>query len=314
MFDLEVFLLTLQKVAFLLVVIFLGYFLRRSGKVDRKAASTLSFLTTAVFNPAYVIRILPQQFTIEKLSSNFKILLLSACLVFFTVMAARFLAKTFARDDFERRSLSYVFAFANTGYFGYPVIEGVFGQAVLAQFMVFCIPFNMTIYSYGYGLFMNKGEKTDWKKVFLSPAMVSYYVGIVMGLTGFRFPGFLSDAIDATGACMSPACMLSIGIVLATFSAKELLSGLRPYIYSLFRLVILPILFGAILYFVGIRENYYAISLASISMPVGLNVVVFPESVGMDSSKNAKICFVSVLLSIITLPIVFALVKAIAGM
>ena len=160
-----------------------------------------------------------------------------------------------------------------------------------------------------------QGErKTFWKKVFLSPAMISYYVGILMGLTGFRFPGFLSDAIDATGACMSPACMLSIGIVLASFSAQDLLSGLRPYIYSFFRLILLPVLFGTILYFAGIRGTYYAISLAAVAMPVGLNVVVFPESVGMDSSKNAKICFVSILLSIITLPVVFALVKTLAGM
>ncbi len=314
MFDLQVFLLTLQKVAFLLVVILIGYLLRKTGKVGRGAASTLSFLTTTIFSPAYVLRVLPDQFTAKNLGANLWILVLSVCIVFFCVVVGRCLAKIFARDDFEKKSLCYVFAFANTGYFGYPVIEGVFGEEVLARFMVLCIPFNMTIFSYGYGLFVNSEKKFDWKKVFFSPTMLSYYVSILMGLTGFRFPAFLSDAIDATGACMSPACMLSIGIVLGCFALKDLLSGWRPYLYSFIRLVILPVLFGIALYSAGVKGFYFAIGLASVALPVGLNVVVFPESFGQDSSKNAKTCFVSILMSIITLPVVFALVKTIALM
>ncbi|MBR5295129.1 MAG: AEC family transporter [Clostridia bacterium] len=314
MFNLQVFLLTLQKVAFLLVVIFIGYFLRKTGKVDRKAAATLSFLSTSIFSPAYVLKFLPDQFTVENLKSNLWILILSICLVFFTVIAARVLAKLFGKDDFEFKSLCYVFAFANTGYFGYPVIEGVFGEAVLAQFMIFCIPLNMTIFSYGYGLFLKTKKKFDFKNTFFSPVMLSYYCGIFMGLTGFRFPAFLSDAVEATGACMSPACMLSIGIVLGSFGIKELLSGIRPYVYGLIRLILLPALFGVILFFIGIREVYFSIAMASLSLPVGLNVVVFPESFGMDSSKNAKICFVSILMSMITLPFVFALIQTIARM
>lgn len=318
MFNLEVCLLTMQKVAFLLSVIFIGYIMCRSGKVDHKAAKVLSVLTTHIFSPAYTLKTLPNNFTVDKLGSNLAVLGLACLLLLPVVTLSRFLAKKLGRTDFETRSLTYVFAFANTGYFGYPVIEGVFGEAMLSQFMIFCIPFNITLYSYGYGLFMSKGQKINWKKVLISPVMVSLYIGIVMGLTGVSASGFVADAVSGLGACMSPASMLSAGIVLGGFGAKKLLSGIRPYVFSLIRLVGIPALFAVPLYlavrFLGASAIFLILPMAALALPVGLNTVVYPESFGYDASDNAKLCFVSFVMSILTLPVVFSLIAAVSGL
>ncbi len=318
MFNLEVCLLTVQKVSFLLTVIFIGYIMRRSGKVEHKAAQVLSVLTTHIFSPAYTLKTLPNNFTVDNLGSNVAVLGLSCALLVLVVFLSRFMAKKLGRTDFETRSLSYVFAFANTGYFGYPVIEGVFGDAVLSQFMIFCIPFNITLYSYGYGLFMSEGKKINWKKILISPVMLSYYVGIVMGLTDLSAKGFLADAVSGLGACMSPASMLSAGIVLGGFGAKKLLAGVRPYAFSLLRLVAIPALFAVPLYlavrFGNISGIFLVLPMAALAMPVGLNTVVYPESFGYDASENAKLCFVSFVMSILTLPVIFSLVSSVAGL
>lgn len=318
LFNLEVCLLTMQKVAFLLTVILIGYIMRRSGKVEHKAAKVLSVLTTHIFSPCYNLKTLPKNFTVDKLGSNLAVLGLSCAILLLVVCLSRFLAKKIGRTDFEKRSLTYVFAFANTGYFGYPVIEGVFGEAVLSQFMIFCIPFNITLGSYGYGLFMSEGQKINWKKVLTSPVMFGYYGGIILGLSGIPLGGLVTDTLSGLGACMSPASMLSAGIVLGAFSAKKLLSGIRPYLYSMIRLVGIPVLFGIPLFFVvtllKLDGIFLILPMASIAMPVGLNTVVYPESFGYDASDNAKLCFVSFVMSILTLPIVFSLVSSVAGL
>lgn len=315
LFNLEVCLLTVQKVAFLLTVIFIGYIMRRSGKVEHKAAKVLSILTTHIFSPCYTLKTLPKNFTVKNLGSNLAVLGLSCFLLILVIALARFLAKKIGRTDFETRSLTYVFAFANTGYFGYPVIEGVFGEAVLSQFMVFCIPFNIALGSYGYGLFMSDGHKINWKKAFTSPVMFGYYGGILLGLSGIPLGGFITDTLSGLGACMSPASMLSAGIVLGSLSAKKLLSGIRPYVYSLIRLVGLPILFGVplflVVHFLKLDGIFLILPMAAIALPVGLNTVVYPESFGHDASENAKLCFVSFVMSILTLPVVFSLVSAV---
>ncbi len=318
LFNLEVCLTTVQKVAFLLTVIFIGYMMRRSGKVEHKAAKVLSILTTHIFAPAYSLRTLPDNFTVDRLGSNLAVLGLSCVLLFGVIYLARFIAKKVGRTNFETRSLSYVFAFANTAYFGFPVMEGVFGQAVLSQFMIFCIPFNFAQGSYGYGLFMSEGQKINWKKAFTSPVMVSYYVGITMGLTGITTKGFLTDAVVGLSTCMSPASMLCAGIVLGDFSVKKLLAGFRPYLYSLIRLIGVPAVFApplfAMIYFLKIDGIFLILPMAALALPVGLNTVVYPESFGYDASDNAKLCFISFVMSILTLPVVFSLVSAAAGL
>ncbi len=309
MFSFEVCLLTLQKVAFLLSVILTGFLLYRGKIIERKAAGMLSVLTTTVFSPAYCLSFLPQTFTVENLSENLLVLFLSLALLGPVLAFSVFLSKKVAKSDFERRSLNYIFAFANTGYFGYPVIEGVFGPEALGQFMVFCIPFNICLYSYGYSLFMNDGKKPPLKKILFSPVMISYYLGMIMGLLGLSFPGFLKDTVTGLGACMSPASMLSAGIILGTLPLKKLLSGTRPYLFSLVRLALIPAFFGLVLFTVGVRGIYLTIAVSALSMPCGMNTVVFPESFGYDATDNAKLCFVSCILSIITLPLVFGLIS-----
>lgn len=315
MFDVTVFLLTLEKVAFLLLFIFIGYALRRKNKLNRDSAMAISVLTTWVFSPAYTVINLPKTFTLENLGSNALLIGTATLLVFPVIGVARFLALKLGRDGFERRTLSYMLAFSNIGYFGYPVVEGVFGDEVLAKFMVFCLPFNLAICSYGYSLFMQaSGKKFRLGGVLLSPLMLGCYAGYFLGLTGLRLPSLLDTAFTAAGACMSPASMLLAGIVMGSFPLKKLLSGVRPYLLGVVRLLLIPLLFGIPLYLFGVRGIYLFLSLVIISMPSGMNIVVYPESLGQDASDNAKLCFVSTLMSLVTLPFVFSLIKMISGL
>lgn len=315
MFDLSVFLLTLQNVAYLLIFIFIGYLLRRSGKLDRNSATVVSILTTFVFSPCYSASNLPKSFTLANLGQNALLIGLSTALILGVILVARLLGFHLGQSGFERRTYSYMFAFANTGYFGYPVIQGVFGDEVLGKFMVFCLPINVAIFSYGYGLFVSgTGGRFQLKKVLLSPLMAGFYAGAFSGLTGLRLPSLCSKVLATAGSCMSPASMILAGLVMGAFPLKGLLSGLRPYLLGLIRLLGLPIFWGSILYLVGVRGLPLFLSLVSVSLPAGMNIVVYPESLGQDASDNARLCFVSVLMSLITLPLVFTVIQAVAGL
>ena len=56
---------------------------------------------------------------------------------------------------------------------------------------------------------------------------------------------------------------------------------------------------------------YLTLPVMILCMPLGLNLVVFPESLGIDASDNAKMCFVCNLLTIAVLPFIFALLSQI---
>ncbi|MBR7164738.1 MAG: AEC family transporter [Clostridia bacterium] len=315
MFDFQVFQLTLEKVGVMLLMMGIGYFFRARKIVGKDASKLLALLITNLFNPAYTFNSLSTHFTRDKLGENLVIVAVATGLLFAVSLISRLLGKILGRDDFERRSLTYLFAFPNNSFFGYPVIQGVFGDEMLAKFIVFCLPVSLALFSYGYALFAGaSGEKAGWKKTLLSPVFLSCVLGCVFGLLSCPLPDVVLQVIETTGNCISTVSMLTAGVVLGAFPLKSLLTRPRPYLYSALRLVGLTVLFGVPMYFLGIRGTYLFLSLLFLSLPVALNTVVYPESFGIDAPENARTCFVSLLLSIVTLPAVFAILAQVCGM
>lgn len=304
----NVFLTTLSKVSVLLVFIGLGYLLRRTKQLPDNAGRVLSLLTTLVFSPAYTIKNLSASLTLEKIGSQVALIGYGAVIVLATIGLAFVLAKPLARNDFERRSYVYAFCIPNFGYFGYPLVEGVFGSEVLSQLMIFCLPMTIACNTFGYLLFAGDGKLTI-KDILKMPVIVSVFVGMAIGLSGLKLPPLVTDILATAGNCMSPASMLLAGFVLGGFPLKNLFKGGRSYMMSAFRLIGIPALVGGVLFLLGIRGMYLALPVMILAMPLGLNLVVFPESMDIDASDNAKMCFVCNLLTVCVVPFVFALLS-----
>ena len=304
----NVFLTTLSKVSVLLIFIGLGYLLRSAKKLPDNAGRVLSLLTTLVFSPAYTIKNLSASLTMEKIGSQAVLIGYGAVIVLATIGLAFVLAKPLARNDFERRSYIYAFSIPNFGYFGYPLVEGVFGSEVLSQLMIFCLPMTIACNTFGYLLFVKNGRLTI-KDILKMPVIVSVFIGMAIGLSGLKLPPLVTDVLITAGNCMSPASMLLAGFVLGGFPLKALFNGGRSYMMSAFRLVGIPALVGGVLFLLGIRGMYLALPVMILAMPLGLNLVVFPESMGIDASDNAKMCFVCNLLTVCVVPFIFALLS-----
>ena len=302
--------LTVAKVAMLLLFIATGYLLRKTGKLPENAGKVLSSLSATLFCPAYNLRNLWQNFTVEKIGQNAQVMGYGLLFTLLAIGLALLLARFLGKPGVERRSLAYAFSIPNYGYFGYPVIAGVFGEEFLAQVLVFIVPLSIATNTYGYLLFTPNG-KLSWKRVF-NPLTVGVLSGMVLGLIGLPAPGFIDDVLKGAGDCMSPVAMLLAGFVLGSFPLGKLLSGFRAYWLSMIRLVGIPAVFFAGLWLCGARDIWLLLPLTVFAMPLGLNLVVYPESQGMDASDNARMCCVSYILAIVVLPLVFGLLAKLA--
>lgn len=313
MFDLSVCLLTLENVGVMLTFIALGYILRRSHALPENTDQVLSRLLTYLFCPAYTISNLSRNLTAHKLAGQLTMVGFGAAVVVITLLLAYFLARLLGRSPLERKSLTYAFTISNFGYFGYPVVQGVFGDGALTDMIIFCLPLTLLTNTFGYILFAGEG-KIQWKKVLLSPMLLAVGVGVILGLSGWQLPDFATKVLGSAGGCMSTVSMLLAGVVLGALPLKELLRGWRPYLYTAIRLLLIPALFVGIMFAFGVRDMLLLISGLTLSMPLGLNLVVFPASFGHDTRDNAKMCFASYLLSILVLPITFSLLQSLANM
>jgi len=312
---LEVFNMTLSKVGMLLIFISAGYMLRRSHKLPDDAGRVLSLLCVMVFSPAYSIVNLSKNVRVDKLEENLTLFGFGLAFAVAAIAVGLVLGRAIGRSPMDKSSLTYAFTFPNYGYFGYPVIEGVFGTAMLGDFMVFAIASSVLCCSYGYVLFQ-KEKKFDILRLLRTPLIASLVLGITLGLTGIKLPALLESALSGAGACMSPCSMLLAGFMLGKFPLKKLFSGIRPYYLTAIRMIGIPVVFGAVMYLCGLRGSLLFWPLIFSCLPLGLNLVVYPESNGFEkeAGDNAKLCFISYVLALAVLPCLFAVMTKICGM
>lgn len=306
---------TLESTGTLLIFIFLGYLICAVGKVPRSASKVISVLVTFIFTPCLSLSNLAKNIHPEDMREVLVLLGIGTAVAIVIAVVGWVLAKIFGRDDLERKSLSYAMAFSNYGYFGYPVIAAVFGDVILAKFMVFVIPTGLLINSYGYGLFVPDAKISKrLKNMFLTPMFLCMVVGLILGLTDTTkyVPQFLLKACASAGACQSPASMLLAGVVLSSLPLKKLFTSWRAYLYSALRLIVIPAFFIGVMWLCQLRGLPLFLAGCLVSLPIGLNIVVFPESFGLDSTANAQTCFISYLMAVIVLPISLSILFQIA--
>ena len=305
MFD--AFLLTLNKVGTLLIYIAAGYYLRRKHLLPEQAGRMLSLLCVMLFSPAYSILNISQSMQPEVLLKNALLIGWGVLFIVVTALFGKLLAKPLSHSPMENSSLTYAFTFPNYGYFGYPVIEGVFGAAALGNFMIFAIPSALVCCSYGYILFRKDG-KSNILKLLINPPVMGLLIGTVIGLSGIKLPDIATNVLTGASSCMSPCSMLLAGFMLGKFPLKQLFSGVRPYWLAMIRMLGIPATLGAVMFLFGVRGDYLFWPLVFACLPLGLNLVVYPESLGYEkeAADNAKLCFVSYVLALVVLPCVFA--------
>ncbi len=325
----DVFLLTLEQVALMLIFIFVGYFFRKKNIINDSGKKVLAGLLVNLFMPCYSIASLSQQLSADKIVEYLLFLLAGTAMTFFVIFIALPFAKAFGKTRLQQNILKYAFAFGNIGYFGYPVVGAVFGEPVKALMILFCIPMTIGINTYGWQILTEKEtsdevsiEKkkkwTDNLRFLYAVPFIGTMLGLIIGLLPITLPKFAVNIFDAAGDCQSVTAMLLTGAVLASVPFGKLFTSVKPYIIGVIKLLVFPVIVGAIMVVInlcGVRgETFQTIARLCIiisALPVGMNVVVYPESCGMDATEGAKTCFMSYVLALAALPVVFMLMELI---
>lgn len=303
------FALTLNQTLVFLVFMAAGFILCRSRAVSDKLSAVISQLLMNIMLPALCFKTFSVNFTVDNLAKNSTYILIGFLVLSFVLIISFAASRLFSRNRETRSIYLYALAIPNIGYLGYTLIQAVFGDQALAIAMVLMIPQNIFIYTIGVYLLGND-KKLSLKTLF-NPIMISMLLGATVGLTGLQLPGFIISACSSAAACMTPLAMIMTGFVLARVPFKSLVTGCKPYLISLIRLVLIPGLTFVGLRLLSVDSSVILTATALELMPCGLNVVVFPEARGGDSRTGAQTCFVSTVLCMITIPVFFMLLTTI---
>ena len=311
----EVLQATVGQMLVLFLLIAMGYLLAKLKVVPENSDTVLSKLENYLFVPALVLGTFASNFTLEKLCSAWKLFGISFGICFVMMGLAVLIARCCSKDSYIRNIYTYGLAFSNFGFMGNAVVSVVFPDMFL-DYLIFTMPLWTMIYLWGVPCLLipsGEGKQTlkSRLKAFANPMFAAMLVGMAIGLIGIPMPSFFSQAVDVTGACMSPVAMLLTGITVAKMDLKKILSIKSIYVVSLVRLLVFPLLFVGLFAFVPAAKNIAVCTVCSLAMPLGLNTIVVPRGYGKDTSVAAGMTLVSHLLSAITIPVMFYLMMKI---
>lgn len=304
---------TLSQIGFLFLLIGLGWALTKLNVLPKGASAVLAKLETLIFVPALVMSTFMRYFTPAKLSAASGLLLVSAVTLVGSVLLALIFARMCGREDYTRKLYTYGLAFSNFGFMGNAVISSVF-PGVFLDYLIFTIPFWMLIYLWGVPSLLIPGSKRSIGsrlRALFNPMFVGMLIGIVLGLTGWQLPGFISTAVSVAGDCMSPIAMLLTGVTVAGIGFKDAFGKFSVWIVSFIRLLLFPIIGILILLFLPLSSATELCVVAVLAMPLGLNTIVIPASYGKNPAVGTSMALLSHLLSCFTIPLVFWLMERI---
>lgn len=321
----------LQKVVLMAILILLGFIMRKAKKADGTLTKGLGDIVVYLSQPAMIIY--------SFLSAEFsrRILLTSLCVFVFSMLfhAAYFaLASLLYKNapEKQRTVLRFATVFTNAGFMGIPLISELLGTEAAVYATFYVVAFNIYNWSLGCYIFTKDKKYISAKKMLINPATIPTYVGlalyIIAGLAtvptalqplfdGFIVPVLKGDVLYLMNCTVMPLSMMMIGIRLAESDFSAMFKDKYLPFFLAIRLILIPLCVMGIMKLVlmtGIISSDILTPAATVlcisaSTPAAAMANIFAERFDGDAVYASKLVSVSTLISMLTMPLIAALLK-----
>ncbi len=205
--------------------------------------------------------------------------------------------------------------FGNIVFLGFPLMDALFpGGEGLLYAAVFQLASNSVMWTFGVWVFL-KGRGGSSKEVWrnmLNPNTVAFFLGLAIMFGNIGLPDLLFEPLHGLGRSTIYLSMLYIGAMLVTTHVRGIFRKPEVFLLSLNKLLFVPFLLAVTInlltlwLFPGFGETARHVVLLESAMPAMATIVVMAHKFGSDEALATENVFVSTILSIVSIPLVFA--------
>ena len=289
------------------LVIASGYALRRAGIFTEEGDRSLLGLLVNLLVPCLALDVIIGNEALER-PANW----IFPPLLGFLVPALSYLvclggARLFLRDVKKARTFASVAGLQNYGYIPLPICLALFDRDVVGVLLAFNMGVDIAMWTLGVALMPGGQAKGDWKKILLSPPIVSVAAGIALNAMGAGnwVPQAVDGAWHMLGLCAVPVGLLVTGAVLADHMRPGMLrSGWNTIGLALaLRLGLLPALILAAALWLPLNPALRTVLIVQSAMPSAVFPVVLAKMHGGDMPTALRIVLGTSIASLITIPL-----------
>lgn len=306
------FITVLKNVLIMLVYIICGYGLVKSNKAQSSHAKSLSAFLIYICCPCLMVSSflsMDYSMTNFRKSMTFLGVTFTIQLLFFIALYA-VLHKKY--EDAKYRILSVCGTLGNVGFFGLPIVTGLFPtESIVACYStVYVVSMNLLVFTMGVFLITTDKRFISVKAAIINPTTLSFLVALPLYLCQAPVHSSVMDTISLLGKMTTPLCMVIIGFRLASIELKRVFTARFAYGTCLVKLLIFPVFaYLCVCFFPWFDETFKVCVFVLSSAPSGAAILSLAELHECEQKTTANAVLLTTLLSIITVPLMLLLVK-----
>lgn len=297
------FIFSINAVLPVFLLIFLGYFLTKTGILTKKFSDVSSKFVFMIALPSLLfLNILKADF-----SGIFNVGLLKAIMfVFVSVLIIFLILTVYAKKSFDDEGKRGAFIQgcfrANYVMLGIPLIyniasdEGVIAASLMAAFI---IPyFNILAI-----IALSIHRKTSFRSVSVliikNPLIVSIILGVIASAIKIELPFVINKTVEMLSVIAIPLALLSIGVF---FDFGRFLSQIKTVLMATaIKTVLIPLIFTPLAYLAGIRGVYLISIYVLLAAPTAVSSYIMAKGMDADSEIASGIIILTTAFSLVTL-------------
>ena len=209
----------------------------------------------------------------------------------------------------KKKILHFANVFSNCGFIGFPLINSIYGAEGVVYTSIFNMIFTIALWTYGVMIFTNSISKENIKKVFVNPAVIAVYIGIIIMVFKITLPIFIIDTTKIVGDMTAPISMIIVGSILSKVKIQDIFKELSIYYGALIKLTIIPSILYLISLLIKDRSNVINTLIILQGMPAAAMTSILAADYNKEKEYSAIVVFVTTLLSMFTIPILAQIIK-----
>lgn len=305
-----------QQMFILAVAIAFGFVARKLKLMNDQFDTTLSKLILSITMPCMIIGAVICRSELPDTSAILAICAYSWLAYALILVIAVIVPRLMRLEPSKRGAYSFMVTFANVGFIGFPVCGAIFGETAILYAAIFNIPFNVLVFTVGILMLSSNGESGQSKAELLkgcvknlkSPCLIACIIALILSLLNVCNTGIVGEAIAQVGNMTTPAALLIVGSSIAKAPFATLINQVRPYILAFIRLLFVPIVVWLVFRNVINDPIILGVLVVTSGMPVASNGTLISLLYGGDMDSIARGTFLTTILSLVTIPILVAIV------
>lgn len=280
------------------LMIVLGYVLKRQNILKSRDSNVLSRIVLTVSLPSLVF----VNLSTANISTDMLLLPFAAFLISAICMVISFLfCKSRGYSKVKTWTIMIACAMMNTGFLGFPISLGVFGNEGFLNAIFFDLETTLIFVIFGMVLVSIFGgnRKEVLKQAVGFVPLWAVIIALLFNIFHLQYGYVIETTLNYLGQSTIPLIMISLGLSL---DFKEIKHSFTDSLFVAFvKLILAPIIIFLILNAINFGGLSFKVAILEAGMATAMNALVLAITYDLDTKLMSSIIFTNTVLSLITL-------------